>query len=259
MQCKKSIRKLALMGLLGVPALLVACSSGVPQADLDAAKQQLASEQQKSAALQQQLSAKIQEAADAQKGLADAKKGVILAAKSVPPPTPRPTPTPPPPGFTPPPPPVPPASFTQALQLYIYADTVTSGAGESKYNIDATATNAFPLCVQTSVFKRGMHMVWRWEVVDTATGKRLTTNEIDTAVVRLPTGEEIKGRFGRHGSTADAPWFWTGAWDVPLDYPLGVLDWTINAKAKDGKTGTFALWKVSIPERGIESRTQIID
>jgi hypothetical protein len=43
-----------------------------------------------------------------------------------------------------------------------------------------------------------------------------------------------------------------------LDYPLGALDWTINAKAKDGKTGTFALWKVSIPERGIESRTQIV-
>ncbi|MBI2867285.1 MAG: hypothetical protein HYX97_02985 [Chloroflexi bacterium] len=289
MEQKRHIWKVALGGaaVMGLTVIL-ACSGGASQAELDAAKAQTAAEQQKTAALQQlvsnkdtqvndlqqKLSAKEKEAAELQKkaeAAAAAPSGlpaggtILLAAKPVPSPTPRPTPTPLPAGFTPPtppPPPVPPASFSQPLALYIHADTVTSGQNESKYNIDATGIAA-PLCVQTSVFKRGMHLVWRWEIVDTATGKRLTSDDIETAVVRLPSGEEIKGRFGRHGTGRPGgdggPWFWTAAWDVPLDYPLGALDWSINAKSKDGKTGTFALWYLSIPERGIEARTQIIN
>lgn len=295
MRFGKTTAWLSILGLLlAITGLVVACGGGVSQEEFDAAKQQLADQEQKAAALQQQLSDKLREvaaqqqkiasgegdvkasqeklatkekeAAELQKQLEAAKAvpglpagaSILLAAKPVPAPTPRPTPTPPPAGYVPPPAPVPPASFSEPLALYIRADTVTSAANESKYNVDATGIPNWA-CVQTSAFKRGMHLVWRYEVVDTATGKRLTDKEMATAAVRLPTGEEIKGRFGRHGSTDDAPWFWTSAWDIPLDYPLGILDWSVQVAAKDGKQGSFKPWAVSIPARAVESRTQILE
>ncbi len=286
------LRPTAIM-LVGLGAALVTAScSGATTGERDAlkrladsqqqtvqAQQQLLSNQEKGtagaqeqrAAAVKQLEALQQQLAAAQKDLASAQQkgatglpqggSVLLAANPVPSPTPRPTPTPLPPGYVPPtapPPPVPSDSFLKPLALYIHADTITSAANESKYNVDATGIPN-PSCVQTSVFKRGMHLVWRYEIVDTSTGKRLTDKEVASAAVKLPTGDEIKGRFGRHGSTADAPWFWTSSWDVPLDYPLGVLDWSLNVTSKDGKAGTFNLWQVSIPERGVEGRTQIIN
>ncbi|MBI2935597.1 MAG: hypothetical protein HYY31_02125 [Chloroflexi bacterium] len=244
------------------------------------AKQQLASKEGDAVALQQKLSTTEKEIADIKQKLAlkeseasdlqtkltaaqarpslEAGSTILLGAKAVPAPTPRPAPTPPPAGYVPPPAPTPLPTYYETLQLYIYADTVTAGPQESKYNYDATGI-ASPYCVATSAYKRGMHIVWRYEIIDSTTGKRLTTNEVQKASVRLATGEEITGRWGRHGSTPDAPWFWTSAWDVPLDYPLGVLDWSIQVTAKDGKTGSFKQWKVSIPERNIESRTQIVN
>ncbi|MBI3537135.1 MAG: hypothetical protein HY070_06230 [Chloroflexi bacterium] len=259
--------------LIALASLLIACG-GVSQSDYDSAKQALTAQDQKVQSLQAQLSAKEKEIADAQKKIAEAQKqntpvapaatsnaGVLLGARPAPTAAPRATNTPLPPGFTPPPPPpapVPPNSFYDAIKLYVRVDTVTSGAGESSFNFDASGiTN--PSCVQTSVFKRGMRIVFRFEVLDATTGKRLTDQEVASAAVKLPTGEEIKGRFGRHGSTNDSPWFWTASFDIPLNYPLGVLDWTLNVSTKDGKSIAYKPWAISNPDRGSESRTQIID
>ncbi len=250
-----SIRQLKMMASVGVfgiaASVLVACAAeeAISKADFDAVSQQVA-------ATRQQLAAKEKEAADLQSKLDQAaKQTTLLAAKPDAPP--RATPTPAPAGFVPPPPPAIPASFQQPVALYIYADTVTAGPGESRFNYDAAGIPN-PSCVASSVFRRGMHLVWRYEAVETASGKRLTDAEVERAAVRLPNGEELTGRFSRHGAGADAPWFWTSAWDVPLDYPMGVLDWEIVVTTKDGKRGSFKPWSVSIPERAIESRTQII-
>lgn len=145
---------------------------------------------------------------------------------------PRATPTPLPAGAAPPPQPVPPAA--KIMPLYAHIDTVTAGSGESKFNVDANLG-----CAKSGVFSRGMHIVWRMEVVDTSTGKILQGEDIDNAVVKLPHGEEVKMRFGRHGSTAESPWFWTAAWDVPMDYPLGALNYSVTVAAKGGKSMTF--------------------
>lgn len=269
MLSKISKETLRTVGLLAISLLLAACGF-VSQGDYDAAKEALAAQDQKVGALQQQLSTKEKELAEArQKAAAPETKAAtstdvipLVGAKQVPPPAPRPTPTPLPPGATPPPPPpaaVPPASFSDVAGLYIYADTVTSGPGESPFNYDAASLNAKASCVQTSVFRRGMRIVWRYEVVDVASGKRLTDKEIESAGVRLPDGAVRSGRFGRHGASETSPWFWTSNFDIPLNYPLGTLDWVIEVKSKDGKTGSFRPWVVSIPERGVESRLQIVD
>ena len=257
MRDRKFIPVLMLVSALAA-ILLAACASGVPQSDYDAVKQQLSAQEQKAAALQQQLSAKDKDLADLQKKAGSASGGV-LGAKQAPAPPPRPTPTAVPPGYTPPPPPVPPASFTEPVKLYIRADTVTAAPGESEYNVDSTAGGKDGGCYVTGVFARGQRMVWRFEVVDVTTGKRLTDQDVASAVIKLPTGEEFKGRFGRHGATNDAPWFWTTAWNVPPTYPLGVLDWTLNVSTKDGKSASYKPWVVSTPERGIEARTFIVE
>lgn len=155
---------------------------------------------------------------------------VIL--RTVPNAPPRATPSPLPPGVTAPPPPTPPAA--KIVPIYAQWDTVTAGNGESKYNVDASLT-----CVKSSVFSRGMHIVWRAEFVDTATGKVLQATDMRTAVLKVGT-EEVTMRFGRHGATADAPWFWTGAWDVPPTHPLGILSWSFNLTTTGGKAATIA-------------------
>ena len=175
------------------------------EGDVKAAQEKLTAKDADLVKLKDQVAAKDKEIVDlkakpaAASGLPEGAT-LLLASKPVPPPAPRATPTPRPADYVPPPTPAPLASFFEPLKLVIYADTVTAGPGESKYNIDAAGI-ANPKCVLTSVFRRGMHLVWRYEIVDAGTGKRLTDKEVDKAMVRLPTGEELTGRFGRHGST----------------------------------------------------------
>ena len=233
---KRPVIKIAVLAvaLSVLTALFSAC--GVPQKDVDALKQQLA--------------AKEQEATKAKQDLETAKKNT---AWSIIPNAPPRAPAPPPqPGTTPPPPPVPPAPKT--VPLFFYVDTVTAGPGESKYNVDASR-----YCQISGTFKRGMHIVWRMEVVETSTGKVLQATDVKSAALKLPNGETKNFNYGRHGATADAPWFWTTAWDVTPDYPLGTLDFTVEVTTNDGKMGTFKQIPVSAPERGIESRLTIVE
>lgn len=236
---KKScgIKVVALTAALGaVVAVVGACSGGIPQKDYDA--------------LKQQLTAKEQEAAKAKQDLDTLKKNNVMSiVPNAPPRKPAP---PPAPGAPPPPKPVPPAP--KKVPLFFYVDTVTAGAGESQYNVDPSLN-----CVRSSVFKRGMHIVWRMEVADTAAGTVLQAKDIKSATLKLPNGETKGFNYGRHGANDDSPWFWTAAWDVPPNFPLGVIDFAIEATTNDGKTGTFKQIPVSDPSRGLESRLTIME
>lgn len=254
MRFRRIVWTATVTGLLAMTVVaLAACASGVAQTDYDALKQQLSAQEQKAAALQQQLSTKDKEIADLQKkATGDPGVTVLVGAKQVTPPTPAPSPTPPPPGFTPPPPPQPGAA--KVVPIYAHIDTVTAGPNESKFNVDPLLS-----CVKTSMFKRGMHVVWRMELVDTSSGKILQAADIKDAILKLPNGTENKFRYGRHGSTEDAPWFWTTAWDVPPDFPLGVLDYTVTVTTQDGKTVTVKdPLPVSLAARNMDTRLVIV-
>jgi len=164
---------------------------------------------------------------------------------------PRATATAAPPGFTPAP--RPPEPEAQTVALFMYVDTVTAGKGESKFNVDATL-----LCAQTSTFQRGMHIVWRMKVVDTATGKVLKGSDVKEATLKVPGADPATFRYGGHGGTTIDYYFFTAAWDVPPNYPLGAIDFEIAVTTVDGKTGTFKQIPVSNPTSGVESRLQII-
>jgi hypothetical protein len=120
------------------------------------------------------------------------------------------------------------------VKIAIYVDTVTASPGESEFGV------AFPAaCTQMNFMRRGEGIVFRMWAVDVKTGKVLTDAEVRSAVLRVPGQANLKMRFGPHGSAEDAPWFWVTRWDVPLDYPLGVVDFTVRVKTKKGKVGVF--------------------
>ena len=65
-----------------------------------------------------------------------------------------------------------PASYYEPVgPFFFYVETLTS-TGPSKYGFTPTAP-----CVQSGVFKRGMRMVVRFEVLDIKTGKRVTDKD----------------------------------------------------------------------------------
>ncbi|MBI4187847.1 MAG: hypothetical protein HY529_01430, partial [Chloroflexi bacterium] len=128
MEKRSLIRIAALVVVLSiVTALLGAC--GVPQKEVDALKQQLAAKEKEAATLKQ--------------------NNVLSVVPNAPPRQPAPPPKP----GDPPPPPKPTPPPAEVVPLFFYVDTVTAGAGESKYNVDASR-----YCAITSVFKRGMHI-----------------------------------------------------------------------------------------------------
>ena len=148
-------------------------------------------------------------------------------------------PLPPPPSGGPPkPPPHPtPASYYEPVgPFFFYVETLTS-TGPSRYGFTPTQP-----CIQSGVFKRGMRIVFRFEVLDTSTGKRVTDKDGATLKVVLPHGEEVAARWAIRGSVAampDSAWMWDSSWDIPPDYPLGSFDYRIAVATKDGRTATF--------------------
>ncbi|MBI4336376.1 MAG: hypothetical protein HY683_00905 [Chloroflexi bacterium] len=265
------IRLGALLGVLVVAlGLWVACG-GVSQKDLDAANAQVAAKEQEvaklrqdlqaaqaagqgTAALQQQLDAKNKEIEDLKKSAANL-QGItpLVYTKEQPTPTPRPTATPRPPGFVAPTP-VPPDDVTvnTVFPYTFYVETLTG------HQVSGFAQ--YPSCVPNTQFRRGAHIVWRFEVFDTSTGKRLTSLDSPTVKLVLENGQEVPARFARKAGTG--PWTWVAAWDPPMDYPLGPLDYTIQVQSKDGsRKGAFdpKLVDLTNPPPGIDQRVQILE
>ncbi len=131
---------------------------------------------------------------------------------------------------------IPPSYYEPVGPFFFYVETLTS-ANESKYGYSAVTP-----CVQSGVFKRGMRLVFRAEVLDVASGKRITDRDGASVIVRLQHGEEIPARFLPRGAVravAGTAWMWDVFWDIPPDYPVGSLDYSILVKTKDGRSGTF--------------------
>lgn len=157
----------------------------------------------------------------------------------------KPTPAPPPPpaptavpGATTAPKAVPPASIYENVGPYFVYVEVLATTSVSKAGFASTVS-----CTASGVFKRGQKIVFRFEVLDTATGKQLTDKDSNYKVtVKFPNGDEPVARFSQRGggSVPGAPWMFSAAWDIPTDYPLGGVDYTINIQAPDGK---LTVWK----------------
>ena len=270
---------LASLIVLAIALVMSSCSpGGVSQADIDAAKQQLQAQQQKNTQLQQQLSdlqaqqtTKDKAVADAQATAAAAVKSAASAPTAAPAPTRaaggvtmvmgvlKPTPAPPPPtavpGATAKPREPPPASlYDNVGPYYVYVEVLAT-TSVSKFGLASNVA-----CTSSGVFVRGQKMVFRYEVIDLATVKRITDKDTGVSTsIHLPTGDDIAGRFSQRGgwNVPGAPWMFSAAWDIPTDYPLGGVDYTINIKSADGKVTT---WKPPyVIATGEDSRPKIVN
>jgi len=178
----------------------------------------------------------------------DSAVSMVLGVRKVAPPAPPAKGPPRPPMTTP-------AFYYEPVgPFFFYVETLTAN-GPNKYGFAPTQP-----CIQSGVFKRGQKIVVRFEILDTATGKRVTDKDGATIRLVLPHGEEIHGRWAFRGSVNALPcsaWLWDTSWDIPPDYPVGSFDYRITIAAKDGRKMTFSppIQKATTAD----SRVRIID
>ncbi len=141
---------------------------------------------------------------------------------------------PPPPGALPPVP----DRYSQPIGPFTMFMEVLGSASPSQFGELAT-----PGCVTDSVYKRGMKVVFRFELYDMDNKVRLTTADGTTAQVTLPDGTVLPAIFLPRGDPSapigDAPWTWVTTWQVPTDYTLGPVMYTVDVATPDGRTSTI--------------------
>ena len=134
-------------------------------------------------------------------------------------------------------PPVP-ARFSEPLGPFTMFMEVLASAAPSEHGLIAS-----PGCVTDSVYKRGMKLVFRFEVYDLDNKTRVTSADGSTATVNLPDGTTLPALFlprGGPGSDADsAPWTWVTVWQIPTDYPLGPVLYSVDVATPDGRAANI--------------------
>jgi hypothetical protein len=99
-------------------------------------------------------------------------------------------------------------------------------------------------CVQVSRFAHNEDVVWRVKVFDPLTGEPLDDSMLESVTVVLPD-QTLDLHYGPHPRDNPLGFFWTVSWLVPEGYPEGVLNYTIEATATDGRTGTWEQFEVA--------------
>jgi hypothetical protein len=94
-------------------------------------------------------------------------------------------------------------------------------------------------CTQTNYYKRGEQLVFRIWGSEAATGDILSTENVRYAYVKIPGFPNLKLNWGAHGATTNRVWFWTAAFDIPKDYPLGTATFRIVFKTEAGTFGVY--------------------
>ena len=103
-------------------------------------------------------------------------------------------------------------------------------------------------CTQTNTYTRGEQQVFRvWGSV-AGSGDILSTENVKYAYVSVPGTPNMKMNWGSHGSATNKVWFWTSAWNLPADYPLGEATAKIVFKTEDDSFGTYEYKFTVVPQ-----------
>ena len=72
---------------------------------------------------------------------------------------------------------------------------------------------------------------------------RATAVEVQPGVVHLepkiPGQPFARLNWGAHGAPTNRVWFWTAAWNIPADFPLGTTTFRIVFKTEANKFGMY--------------------
>jgi hypothetical protein len=105
---------------------------------------------------------------------------------------------------------------------------------------DAVAGHSRPVaCTQTNVFKVGEQVIVRDFGYQLSDGAVLSMDNVQDAHFSVPGQPDTLLNWGAHGPTGQKVWYWTGAWTIPADYPLGDISVHVTFKTLAGKTGTL--------------------
>ncbi|MDH4176190.1 MAG: hypothetical protein OEV72_01340 [Thermoleophilia bacterium] len=117
--------------------------------------------------------------------------------------------------------------------VFLYVDTVN---GSRPVGVAPRPLS----CTQTNNFKRGEQVVFRAWGSEAATGDILSTENVKSGVVQVPgVAEPLKLNWGAHGATSNRVWFWTAAWVIPADYPLGTANVKVVIETEAGKFARY--------------------
>ena len=131
------------------------------------------------------------------------------------------------------------SALAATLDVSLYVDTVNGTR--------PPAAAPRPIgCTQTNTFKRGEQLVVRAWGADLTTGDVLSSENITSATASITGQPDVPLNWGGHGGTAKV-YYWTGAWNIPSDYPLGQMNIHVVYKTDSGKTGTQDYPVVIIP------------
>ena len=122
--------------------------------------------------------------------------------------------------------------------LFIDADNVL---GPTNLTAEERPTKT---CVQASRFAHNEEVVWRVKVFDPLTGEPMDDTVLASLKVVLPD-QTLDLHYGPHPRDNPLGFFWTTSWVVPEGYPDGVINYTIEATANDGRTGTWEQFEVA--------------
>ena len=140
------------------------------------------------------------------------------------------------------------AQAPERLNVFLYVDTVNGSR-------PAPGTKPRPVgCTQWTNWKRGEQIVFRIWGSEADTGAILNTENVKYAYVSVPGQPNLKLNWGAHGAATNRVWFWTAAWVVPADYPLGSLKARIVFKTEENKFGIYDYDMTIIPTAAKKKR-----
>ena len=127
---------------------------------------------------------------------------------------------------------------TGKLDIPLYVDSVNGTR--------PAAAKPRPIgCTQTNVYQRGEQFVLRSWGTDITTGDILSTDNVKDAHFSIPGQPDLVLNWGGHGATGAKVWFWSNAWNIPVDYPLGEATIHVVYNTESGKVGTYD-YKITI-------------
>lgn len=142
-----------------------------------------------------------------------------------------------------------PSTAPVSAKLILQADTVWGPKNLPKAELAGNS------CVQRNMFARNEQIVWRVKVVDPATGEPMDDQALSSLTVKV-ADQALVMKYGGHPKANPVDFFWAVSWLIPEDHPSGELPYTIEATAKDGRTGTFEQFGVSLARLTVTEETR---
>jgi hypothetical protein len=103
-------------------------------------------------------------------------------------------------------------------------------------------------CTQTNVFRRGEQLVVRSWGVDMSDGSILSTENVREAHWTITgVSTPVVMNWGLHGTADNRVFFWSGAWTIAPDYPLGDSVIKVTYTLESGKVASFEYAVTVIP------------